>query len=292
MRNPIILGTAQFGQAYGIANLNGQPTLDCVRSILLRALGNGICALDTAIAYGNSEQILGKVGIQEFRIISKLPSIPESEAQDVSTWVDAQVMGSLARLNIDTLDGLLLHRPEQLLSPIGEQLYQALQEQIMLGRVRQIGVSIYDPTELDLLIPKFDLDIVQAPLNILDARLGHSGWLDRLRGLGIALHTRSVFLQGLLLMHADQRPPYFNRWASLWDTWSSWLNEHQLTPLQACLRYALYAEGVEQVVLGVDSESQLAEIVIAAEEGPLPDGYQALQTQDPELLNPSLWNLK
>lgn len=288
--NKIRLGTAQFGQAYGIANSEGQPDRSQVRSILELAFKNQIDSLDTAIAYGDSERTLGSIGVGAFHVITKLPPVPETGVDDVSEWVDFQVSGSLSRLALGELDGLLLHRPGQLLSSAGPALYRALQAEVARGRVRRIGISVYDPAELDHLIPRFDLDIVQAPLNILDARLMRTGWMGRLQELGIALHVRSAFLQGLLLMQIRERPPYFDRWMALWDGWSSWLNAHELTPLQACLRYVLHMEGVEQVVLGVDSKAQLSEILTVAKEGPVPDGYQALQTQELELLNPSRWS--
>lgn len=290
--NKIALGTAQFGQVYGVANSGRLLDQAQVHAILDRAIGSQIDFLDTAVAYGNSEQILGLIGVERFQVISKLPPIPEIGVEDVPAWVDDQVTGSLQRLGLDCLYGLLLHRPAQLLSPIGAELYRVLQKQVVLGRVRNVGVSIYDPSELDVLIPRFSINIVQAPLNILDGRLNRSGWIDRLQESGIALHVRSAFLQGLLLMPAGQRPQYFDRWSPLWGKWSSWLKDHELTPLQACLRYVLHAPGIERVVLGVDSEAQLSEILAVASEGPVPDGYQALQAHDPKLLNPSLWKIK
>ena len=290
--NKIALGTAQFGQVYGVANSGRLLDQAQVHAILDRAIGSQIDFLDTAVAYGNSEQILGLIGVERFQVLSKLPPIPEVGVEDVPAWVDDQVTGSLQRLGLDRLYGLLLHRPAQLLSPIGAELYRALQKQVVLGRVFNIGVSIYDPSELDALIPRFRINIVQAPLNILDGRFNRSGWIERLQESGIALHVRSAFLQGLLLMPAGQRPQYFDRWSPLWGKWSSWLKDHELTPLQACLRYVLHAPGIERVVLGVDSEAQLSEILAVASEGPVPDGYQALQTHDPKLLNPSLWKIK
>ncbi|WP_368646601.1 aldo/keto reductase [Castellaniella ginsengisoli] len=288
----ITLGTAQFGLAYGVANTAGKLDLGTVQLILARACSNGIRSLDTAIAYGDSEQVLGAAGVSDFEIGTKLPEIPEYCDIDVPAWVSAHVQESLRRLRVECLDSLLLHRPGQLLSAKGDKLYRALQYQVALGRVRRIGISIYDPAELDLLIPHFPVDLVQAPLNLLDGRLESSGWHGRMQRMGIALHVRSIFLQGLLLMPAERRPLYFEQWAALWATWSAWLDEHCLTPLQACLRYALHIEGVERVVLGVDSVEQLDEILVVANEGPIPDSYRVLQTQDAALLNPSRWKLE
>jgi len=79
-----------------------------------------------------------------------------------------------------------------------------------------------------------------------------SEWTRRLAAEGVELHSRSAFLQGLLLMPEAARPERFSRW-STWQAWASWLGENGLTPLQACLAYALSVEGVDRVVVGADS---------------------------------------
>jgi Aldo/keto reductase family. len=100
-------------------------------------------------------------------------------------------------------------------------------------------VSIYNPEELDTLVDKFQVDIVQAPFNILDRRLQTTGWLSRLYEEKVEVHVRSIFLQGLLLMDQGMRPQMFTRWQPLWDQWDNWLREESLTPLEACLGFAL-----------------------------------------------------
>lgn len=288
----LMLGTAQFALPYGVANAVGIPSRGEVASILSKASADGIVSLDTAISYGECERLLGDAGVSDFDVTTKLPAVPDGvKAEGVSSWVDSQIRGALGRLRVDQIDAVLLHRPTQMVTEVGDALYRALCLQKDLGHVRRIGISIYDPSELDALISRFDLDVVQAPFNILDSRLLNTGWIDRLQNLGVSLHVRSIFLQGLLLMSKSQRPAYFHRWDSLWDRWDAWLQEHDLTALRATLRFALHAPGVEKVVLGVDSRSQLAQIIAVAGEGPLPDGYQSLSTTDVELLNPSLWKL-
>ena len=129
---------------------------------------------------------------------------------------------------------------------------------------------------------------MQAPYNIIDHRLDESGWLQRLSQQGTALHVRSVFLQGLLLMNREQRPASFERWQSLWQCWDGWLEEHQLSPLQATLRYALNQPLIERVVVGVDSAQQWQQILQAAA-GSCPPVPAELGTTDSALLNPALW---
>ncbi|MFM6209012.1 aldo/keto reductase, partial [Planktothrix sp.] len=134
---------------------------------------------------------------------------------DISSWVQQSVDGILNRLQIFQLYGLLLHRPDQLLSSTGEELYQSLNLMKKQGLVKKIGISIYSPTELDALCKQFSFDLIQAPFNVLDRSLEKSGWLDQLKKLGVEIHGRSVFLQGLLLMNPLTRPAYFERWQPL-----------------------------------------------------------------------------
>ncbi len=166
----LALGTAQFGQPYGIANQAGQVSAAEAAAIIACARENGWDTLDTAITYGHSEQRLGEIGVREWRVVTKLPAVPES-CRDVAAWVTTAVRESLARLGISKLHGLLLHRPEQLTQPQGEALYGALLAVKCAGMTDGIGVSIYQPEELDALWPRFALDLVQAPFNVLDRRL-------------------------------------------------------------------------------------------------------------------------
>lgn len=285
----LALGTVQFGLEYGVANRAGRVSMEAAAAIVNRAWLAGMDTLDTAASYGDSEARLGTIGIANWRVVSKLPAVPDA-CDDVEAWVATTAGASIARLRVPALHGLLLHRPEQLLAPGGDRLFQALQQLKADGVVGKIGVSIYEPTELDSIWARYPCDIVQAPFNLLDRRLVTSGWLERLAGDGVEVHVRSVFLQGLLLMATDERAPAFRRWSSLWEGFDAWMAQAALTPVQACLRDVLAVPGISRVVVGVDRVQQLIEILAAADGpvAPLPD---ALRTEDPDLLNPARWGL-
>ena len=70
----LALGTAQFGMEYGIANKNGKVSLDEAKAIITLGRLAGIDTLDTAMAYGDSEESLGKLSTEDFHVITKLPS--------------------------------------------------------------------------------------------------------------------------------------------------------------------------------------------------------------------------
>jgi aryl-alcohol dehydrogenase-like predicted oxidoreductase len=140
--NRLALGTAQFGMSYGIANHDGQVTRPAVRSMLDLAAANGIDTLDTAIAYGESEKCLGEVGVQRFKLVTKLPAVLDGCA-DVNSWVQEQVAASLDRLCVSVVYGFLLHRPQQLLGSEGKALYQTLQglKETGLATTKWAGLS-------------------------------------------------------------------------------------------------------------------------------------------------------
>ena len=285
----IALGTVQFGQNYGISNTGGQTPPAETKAILTLARSAGIQTLDTAIAYGNSEATLGELDICGWQVITKLPEVPVTGDTSVKDWVRTQLDGSLNRLGLSSVHGLLLHRPAQLNGPDGATIYRALLEERENGRVAKIGISIYGPDELDQLPASIGLDIVQAPFNILDQRMATSSWITRLQEANRELHVRSIFLQGLLLMQAASRPAYFSRWNDLWKRWERWLRETGLTPIQACLRHALNTPGIAKIVLSIDNAAHLADILEAADGAP-PRPPPDLAFEDLQLLNPALWN--
>lgn len=285
----LALGTAQFGMDYGIANTMGRVDLDDAKRIVSLARNHGLDTLDTAIAYGECESVLGRIGVDDWKLVTKLPAIPKS-CNDVLGWIHEQVEASLKRMGASQLYAVLLHRPAQLFSCYGDNLFRGLQDLVSVGLVQKVGISIYDPAELDQLFANWQFDLVQAPMNVFDRRLLESGWAGRLKDQGVELHTRSAFLQGLLLMRTDLRPAWFGRWNTLWTSWEKWLNESRLSPIEACLRFVLSVSDVDRVIVGVDSTAQLQEI-LKFTAGLSPDFSAAPHSDDPILLNPAHWSV-
>jgi aryl-alcohol dehydrogenase-like predicted oxidoreductase len=282
----LALGTAQFGLAYGIASPQPQIAYAEAKNIVDYACGQGMTVLDTAMGYGESEARLGEIGVHAWKVISKLPEVPSGE--NAVAWISGAVHSSLAKLKIESLYGLLLHRPAQLVGDRGPEIHAALQRLKSEGLVEKIGISIYQPSELEGVFSVGEVDLVQSPLSVLDRRLITSGWLDRLADRGVEVHARSVFLQGLLLMSAAQRPRKFDRWSGLWDRYHAWVRETGLSPLEACLAYVSSVPQVRQVVVGVNGLSHIQEI-LQAQISQVPNWSPELDTDDEELLNPLAW---
>lgn len=282
----IALGTAQFGLAYGVANPQPQVSYAESKAVVDYASSQGMTVLDTAMGYGESEARLGEIGVRAWKVISKLPEVPAGE--NVTTWITNAVNSSLEKLKIESLYGLLLHRPAQLLGDQGPEIYTALQRLKADGLVEKMGVSIYQPSELEGIFSVGEFDLIQSPISVLDRRLITSGWLDRLADRGVEVHARSVFLQGLLLMSAEQRPAKFDRWADLWARYHEWTASTGLTPLQACIAYVSALPQVKQVVVGVNGLNHINEI-LQAQTREKPIWIPDIATEDEQLLNPSAW---
>ena len=283
----IELGTVQFGIPYGIANSKGQVEKKEAKNILDYAKSSGINSIDTAIAYGTSEKCLGEIGLDGFQVITKLPEIPDNFG-NLKSWILKHIENSLSTLSVESLSGLLLHRPSQLLDTDKNELWSILLRLKDEGLVKKIGFSIYTPSELDDLWNLYKPDLIQAPYSIFDRRLETSGWLERLYNENVEIHIRSIFLQGLLLMNKNARPKKFNKWLELWNRWHDWLEDNNVSPLQAAVSFSISDNRIKKVTVGVDSLGQLKE-VIAASNSNINKFPQDLNVEDTKLLNPSEW---
>ena len=288
-RKKLAIGTVQFGVNYGIANNSGKINYNEAKSILEYAKNVGTDTLDTAILYGDSESTLGKIGVENWNVISKIPPLPNN-CVDVTNWLNECITSSLERLKLNQLYALLLHNANDLLGIHGDIIYKTLKGFQEKGVIVKIGVSIYDPEQLEEILKLYNLDIVQAPMNILDRRLINSGWLNKLNQMNIEVHIRSVFLQGLLLMEADLRPNYFNTWNLLWLECENIIKAKRISRLELCIRYILSFKEINKIVIGLDSLKHFKEIHNTILKSPITLN-EKLDCNDLNLINPTNWKI-
>ena len=199
------IGTAQFGLNYGINNKQGKLDLKESKRIIEYAKKIGIDTIDTAVAYGNAHKVLSKIDTNDFKIVSKIPHLIKNEAFSIAKTVH----NSLKSLNCERIYAFMFHASEDLLSKRSSSLYKEMKTIKDEGFIKKIGVSIYDPNDLKTILNHFDIDIIQAPLNIFDTRILDLINSDNFRRKNIEVHVRSVFLQGLLLMNHEDIPEIF-----------------------------------------------------------------------------------
>lgn len=195
------LGTVQFGLDYGISNTGGQPTQEAVNEIIQYVCENGINCFDTAQAYGNSEEVLGR-SIKDKKntfIISKLKS-----SFFLDNAIDS-VTESLTNLQISLLYALLLH-DSQLLYSWTDSYSLLVDKLIDSQKIKYFGVSIYTDDDFNLAVKNDKIQFIQVPFNIFDQRAITKEWFKKAKENNKLIFIRSVFLQGLLLMDIDKLP--------------------------------------------------------------------------------------
>ncbi|PKV62711.1 aldo/keto reductase [Pontibacter ramchanderi] len=269
--NRLILGTAQFGLPYGISNQRGQIPEAEIATILTEAAKAGIDTLDTAAAYGSSEQCLGNVLHNlpaPYRIISKYP--PNSPDKSIAQ----ACRESLKRLRVEKLYGYLLHSYASYSSK--PALLDELQELKASGLTERVGLSLYHPAEAEALLKQeAQIDILQFPYNIFDRRFEEL--LPELQNRGIETHVRSVYLQGLFFMQPDRLPLYLQGVTPKLEQLQLLANSYQLPIGAVCLAFALANPYISQVVIGVESLQTLQENIRYSSTELPPAIYTALQ---------------
>lgn len=282
------LGTVQFGLDYGISNNEGRTPPEEVSRILHFATSVGIQVLDTSPSYGVSEQVLGSTITRdrdEFRIVSKThPQVSDARQ------LERNLRESLSHLRRRRIYGLLMHRSSDLLSSHGAALYEELVRLKERGLVQKIGASIYSASEIDELMKRYSLDLIQVPINVLDQRLRESGHLQKMKGRDIEIHARSVFLQGLLLMPSISLPKQFKPLEEHLISYSRFISERSMSPVVAALNFVLQIPEIDVVICGVNKLDQLEEIVSASKRVVDTQDMRRFRFNDETLLNPALWN--
>lgn len=282
--NKLALGTVQFGINYGISNKNGQVSIEEVGRILDYAKENGINTLDTASLYGTSEEVLGQFNLEDFNVVTKTIKINNTlDRQENFEMFKEAFYSSQRKLGYIELYGLLFHSQDDLLSKNGNELWDLVSDFKEKQYVQKIGVSVYEPEILLEIIDKFDIDIVQLPLNILDQRF--VGVLDELKAKNIEVHTRSTFLQGLLLMENNEINPYFEEIKPL-------LAKIPSPKIAYALDFAKNLEQIDKIVLGCTLQKELQEIIMMYNKNIEKIDYSGFKVTNQNYINPSLWRFK
>lgn len=283
----LVLGGAQFGMSYGVTNIRGAPTDQALQALLDSAREAGIGLIDTAPAYGESEVVLGRLGAgQSFGFTTK--TLANGSAPDVATMV-SQFHRSLSRLHQQAINGLLFHDADILASDAGTTLFEAGRQLKDAGLVEKLGVSVYSADQIDAVLAKYEIDLVQLPINLLDKRLIVSGALDRLKDRGVEVHARSAFLQGVLLSTPEDLPEKVAKLRPFVRKFRERLVELTLSPVQACLGFLHSMESIDRIVVGVTSSLELAEILSAMENSVPNNSFEDLSIDDTTMLDPRYW---
>jgi aryl-alcohol dehydrogenase-like predicted oxidoreductase len=288
------LGTVQFGLDYGISNPAGKVPVREVHEILDEARLAGMEIIDTAAAYGVSEEVLGEcLPKNGFRVVTKLEPIRQAIISEAALKaVGEQIERSRRRLRREKLDAVLLHDADDLLAKNGERLWDELIKYKAYGWIERVGVSVYSREQIERVQARFPVEVIQLPLNVLDQRLLKDNFLKNLKATGVEIHARSVFLQGMLLSPSDELDQRFDSVRGHLRSYEEYLATFGLSPLQGALSFISSVPEIDHAIVGVLSRKQLAEIIAAFTSLAVPvENWAKFAWWDERILNPAMWNL-
>ncbi|WP_293302817.1 aldo/keto reductase [Pedobacter sp. UBA4863] len=285
----IILGTVQFGQKYGVNNVSKKPNQREVDDMLKLAFNSGIKCLDTAEAYGNAQQVIGKFHKANptiiFDVIAKLPHVIDS---DISIKVDQY----LKELRVSRLKVMLFHSFDTYYrgKEFMEQLV-ALKNQV---KIEYIGVSVYTNEQAVAVINDDNVDVIQIPFNLFDNENQRGDLLREAKKKGKIVHTRSVFLQGLFFSDINDNREIVKQLQGSLNTIRELSEQTKVSLQQIALNYCLMQDYIDQILIGVDNISQLQQNIEDLNfclSDDLVSDINQIQIENSDLLNPSKWNI-
>lgn len=294
----LCLGTVQFGMDYGIKNQK-QPSLEDSIDILDWATQNGVEAIDTAAAYGSAEFVVGEflkkhtIPRNKLFISSKfLPNAldevePKNYARTIEKYLDEQ----LKRLNTDYLDAYLFHSSPYVFD---DEKLEALHQIKSKGKAKHCGVSVYYPDEAIKCLESPLVDFMQLPFSIFDQRMQEEGVFDLAKSNKTQIHSRSAFIQGLILMLEDEVPVFLSEAKPIIREIDELCRKYGVPRISLAMNFVKQFDAISHLVIGVDNLEQLQEDVAFFQKDfstdMLGEISQHFKNIDAKIVMPSLWS--
>ena len=294
----LCLGTVQFGMDYGIRGQK-QPSVEDAVKILDYATQNGIDNIDTAASYGTAEDVVGEflkrktISRDKLFVVSKFTpnALDDVKPEDYKKVINEHLTRTLNRLNTDYLDSYMFHSSRY---AFDEEKLKAMYEVKQEGRIRHCGVSVYYPDEAKICIESPYVDFMQLPSSIFDQRMRQSGIFDlALKNGTTQVHSRSAFIQGLILMNEDEVPPFLEGAKPIIKKIDLICKKYNISRIKLAMLFVKQFDAISHLVFGVDNIEQIKEDIKIFQEDfssdilkEIAEEFKDLST---DIFMPSLW---
>lgn len=261
----LTLGTAQLGMDYGINNKTGKPLISESLSILEYAYNQDIRSFDTALAYGNSESVIGtwlnEKHSNNIVLTSKIPSLYKQNIHysQLEKEIRNCLEDSLNNLSVKKLNHYLIHDFNDV-RYYGEKIFTVLDKLKAEDLIGSYGCSIYDLDELEY-ISDYNIGSIQIPGSIFNQKILESRVLEQIKKSGTTVFVRSAFVQGLIFMKDDEVPEKLSEIRIYLQKLRQMVQERGITIAEAALNYVRNHPNTDSVVFGVESINQMKEIL-------------------------------
>tara|TARA_X000000950_G_scaffold47622_1_gene55148 strand:+ start:528 stop:1376 length:849 start_codon:yes stop_codon:yes gene_type:complete len=280
-KSKVILGVTQFGLNYGILNQHNSNKKKKLRQILNFSKKKGINSIYSSKYYGNANKFLATENLNYFKLYIKFKSqdlLKKNFLEDFE-----KMKKKLKKNNLI----LMLDRFENLKKRERLKIYNILLDLKKDKKINKFGYSIYSFKNLKKICHEFKPNILQCPYNVIDRRLEEKKLLQFLKINKIEIHVRSIFLQGLLILHYSKHPRKFLNWKKIFKKFDDQIQHYKISNLDWCLNFIEKNKYINKILLGVDNIDQLREICSFKNNGKIK--FPKMYVKDEKLINPSKW---
>jgi 1-deoxyxylulose-5-phosphate synthase len=298
----LALGTVELGMDYGIrapGHFGRPPDEEAIR-LVHAAIDAGINLIDTARAYGMSEQVLGRAlwdrrqqVVLATKVVTQRPDRSTAAGEELRRQMLDSLDASLRELQTDWVDLWQIHNFDQPSLDQIDLLAEVFDEVRRAGKVRWVGASTYG-VEMPLAAVRSGIfDVVQVTYSVLDQRLA-DGVFPLAVAQDVGIVVRSVLLQGVLTERGDHLPDHLEALRARSWRFRQLVAESGvgLSPAQVAIAFGLAHPQIDAVLMGVRTLVELTENLQATEvalPADLLDQLYPLRLEDADLLNPATW---
>ena len=280
-KSKVILGVTQFGLNYGILNQHNLNKKKKLKQILNFSKKKGINSIYSSKYYGNANKFLATENLNYFKLYIKFKSqdlLKKNFLEDFE-----KMKKKLKKNNLI----LMLDRFENLKKRERLKIYNILLDLKKDKKINKFGYSIYSFKNLKKICHEFKPNILQCPYNVIDRRLEEKKLLQFLKINKIEIHVRSIFLQGLLILHYSKHSRKFLKWKKIFKKFDDQIQHYKISNLDWCLNFIEKNKYINKILLGVDNIDQLREICSFKNNGKIK--FPKMYVKDEKLINPSKW---
>jgi aryl-alcohol dehydrogenase-like predicted oxidoreductase len=266
------------------------------------ALDSGINLIDTARAYGTSEEVVGAAlkGRRDQVIIATKTGtqaaggVPLS-GDDLRRHMLESLEQSLAALQTDYVDIWQIHNVERSVLKEAETIAGVFAEVQAKGYVRFTGGSFYGSDYPIQALALNLFDVMQITYSILDQRLADQ-FFPLATTANVGILARSVLLKGALTERAEHLPAHLNELRLRSRAVRELIAANKLgaTLPQTAIAFALAQPAIHAVLIGVSSEIELRSNLhsLTLDLSPaMVERLRSLRLDDADLLNPGTWGI-
>lgn len=272
----IFIGTANFNSQYGLVK-----NIENIDLLLDQIYRSGIKRLDMSNRYSFKLNDL-EVSRQDWLIQYKIQIDTDRPVNSFNE--ELQIL--FARPRGEMINRILIHNGDQVIDKYGigvlDKFFRSVPSKT------KFGVSLYETRNVNLVSDIDFIEVIQFPANVLDRRL------EVLRGEATlnqkisnkVLQARSIFLQGLLLNNFIDFPTNLIPYKRVIENWLEWNVLNGLNLLESNLSEVLIHQGLNEVVLGINSVDHLRELIGSKLNGPR---FNHSREVPNELIDPRKW---